>query len=130
LIFIDGNHDAPAPLNDAIICEQLAEADALILFHDLTSRCSSRLGILKAKSGKQSSNNAYYGGSLGMLSQLDISLIRKLTGTYRHICNSILSVGQRSHIDEFREILTLLGYTLLLSEARLFHSTLWQSKSV
>jgi len=32
----DGNHDA-APLNDAIICEQLAEADALILFHDLTS---------------------------------------------------------------------------------------------
>jgi len=31
----DGNHDAPAPLNDD--CEQLAEADALILFHDLTS---------------------------------------------------------------------------------------------
>lgn len=37
LIFIDGNHEAPGPLHDAIICEQLAEADALILFHDLAS---------------------------------------------------------------------------------------------
>ena len=37
LIFIDGNHDAPAPLKDAIVCEQLAESDALILFHDLAS---------------------------------------------------------------------------------------------
>ncbi|MBC1224459.1 class I SAM-dependent methyltransferase [Nostoc sp. UCD121] len=37
LIFIDGNHEAPAPLNDAIICEQFAEADALVLFHDLAS---------------------------------------------------------------------------------------------
>jgi predicted O-linked N-acetylglucosamine transferase (SPINDLY family)/cephalosporin hydroxylase len=37
LIFIDGNHDAPGPLNDAIVCEQLAEADALIFFHDLAS---------------------------------------------------------------------------------------------
>lgn len=37
LIFIDGNHEAPGPLNDAIACEQLAEADALILFHDLAS---------------------------------------------------------------------------------------------
>jgi cephalosporin hydroxylase len=37
LIFIDGNHEAPGPLHDAIICEQLAEKDALILFHDLAS---------------------------------------------------------------------------------------------
>ncbi|WP_375467414.1 CmcI family methyltransferase [uncultured Nostoc sp.] len=37
LIFIDGDHESPGPLNDAIICEQLAEADALILFHDLNS---------------------------------------------------------------------------------------------
>ena len=37
LIFIDGDHDAPGPLNDAIICEQLAETNALILFHDLSS---------------------------------------------------------------------------------------------
>jgi predicted O-linked N-acetylglucosamine transferase (SPINDLY family)/cephalosporin hydroxylase/glycosyltransferase involved in cell wall biosynthesis len=37
LIFIDGNHDAPGPLQDAIICEKLAAEDAIILFHDLAS---------------------------------------------------------------------------------------------
>ncbi|NET60865.1 MAG: tetratricopeptide repeat protein [Symploca sp. SIO2E6] len=37
LIFIDGNHEAAAPLNDAIACEKLATEDALIIFHDLAS---------------------------------------------------------------------------------------------
>ena len=37
LIFIDGDHDAPAPLQDAIACEPLAAEDAIILFHDLAS---------------------------------------------------------------------------------------------
>lgn len=37
LIFIDGNHEAPFPLNDAIVCEKYAEADVMILFHDLSS---------------------------------------------------------------------------------------------
>lgn len=37
LIFIDGNHEAPGPLDDAIACERLADEDALILFHDLAS---------------------------------------------------------------------------------------------
>ena len=37
LIFIDGNHNAPGPLQDAIICEKLAADDAIILFHDLAS---------------------------------------------------------------------------------------------
>lgn len=37
LIFIDGDHEAPAPLYDAIVCEEFAEEDAIILFHDLTS---------------------------------------------------------------------------------------------
>jgi predicted O-linked N-acetylglucosamine transferase (SPINDLY family)/glycosyltransferase involved in cell wall biosynthesis/predicted O-methyltransferase YrrM len=37
LIFIDGNHDAPGPLEDAIACEKLATEDAIILFHDLAS---------------------------------------------------------------------------------------------
>ncbi|MEH2259612.1 hypothetical protein [Nostoc sp.] len=35
VIHIDGNRQAPTPLNDTIICEPLAEDDALILFHDL-----------------------------------------------------------------------------------------------
>ncbi len=37
LIFIDGEHGAPGPLNDAIACEKYAEADAMILFHDLAA---------------------------------------------------------------------------------------------
>ena len=37
LIFIDGNHDTPGPLNDAIACEPLAEDTAMVLFHDLAS---------------------------------------------------------------------------------------------
>lgn len=37
LIFIDGEHGAPGPLNDAIACEKYAEADAMVLFHDLAA---------------------------------------------------------------------------------------------
>lgn len=37
LIYIDGNHDSPAPLQDAQVAEQYAAEDALILFHDLAS---------------------------------------------------------------------------------------------
>ncbi|MEP6485797.1 glycosyltransferase [Microcoleus vaginatus GB2-A3] len=37
LIFIDGEHGEPVPLNDAIVCEKLAEEDAIILFHDLNA---------------------------------------------------------------------------------------------
>ncbi|MCF4969118.1 class I SAM-dependent methyltransferase [Nostoc sp. CMAA1605] len=50
LIFIDGHHETPAPLNDAMICEQFAEPDALILFHDLASPdVGAGLDYLKAK---------------------------------------------------------------------------------
>ncbi len=50
LIFIDGNHEYPGPLNDAIICEELAEEDALILFHDLVSPdVAAGLDYLKQK---------------------------------------------------------------------------------
>ena len=37
LIFIDGNHNFPAPVNDAVICEEYASPDCMILFHDLYS---------------------------------------------------------------------------------------------
>ncbi|HEX8521726.1 MAG TPA: glycosyltransferase [Tepidisphaeraceae bacterium] len=37
LIFIDGNHDRPAPLEDTKACLPFAEQDAAILFHDLAS---------------------------------------------------------------------------------------------
>ncbi len=32
--FIDGNHDSPCPLNDAMNCARYAAADASIVFHD------------------------------------------------------------------------------------------------
>jgi predicted O-methyltransferase YrrM len=37
LIFIDGSHERPAPLNDAKAAHIVAAADALVLFHDLAS---------------------------------------------------------------------------------------------
>lgn len=37
LIFIDGNHERPGPLEDAMACAQLAAPDAAIVFHDLAS---------------------------------------------------------------------------------------------
>jgi predicted O-methyltransferase YrrM len=37
LFFIDGDHEAPAPLRDAMACAAHAEPDALILFHDLAA---------------------------------------------------------------------------------------------
>gem|GEM_PF-1356481 len=35
LVFIDGDHSAPHPLDDTIAAEQYAAADAIMLFHDL-----------------------------------------------------------------------------------------------
>jgi cephalosporin hydroxylase len=37
LIFIDGNHERPGPLEDAMVCAQLAAPDAAIVFHNLAS---------------------------------------------------------------------------------------------
>jgi glycosyltransferase involved in cell wall biosynthesis/predicted O-methyltransferase YrrM len=37
LILIDGDHEGDAPLEDARVAEEVAEADALILFHDLAA---------------------------------------------------------------------------------------------
>ncbi|MEG4317754.1 MULTISPECIES: TylF/MycF/NovP-related O-methyltransferase [unclassified Microcoleus] len=50
LIFIDGEHEGEGPLNDAIACEQLAEKDAIILFHDLAAPAVAKgLDYLKQK---------------------------------------------------------------------------------
>lgn len=37
LIFIDGDHDAPGPLRDAIAAAAFAAADAAVVFHDLAA---------------------------------------------------------------------------------------------
>ncbi|MEG4177126.1 MULTISPECIES: glycosyltransferase [unclassified Microcoleus] len=50
LIFIDGEHGGDGPLNDAIVCEKLAEEDAIILFHDLAAPAVARgLDYLKQR---------------------------------------------------------------------------------
>ncbi len=35
LMFIDGDHEFPGPVRDAVVCERYARPDALILFHDV-----------------------------------------------------------------------------------------------
>lgn len=37
LFFIDGNHEAPGPLHDAMAVAAVAPADALVLFHDVVA---------------------------------------------------------------------------------------------
>src|SRR5262249_11963637 len=37
LVFIDGDHEGTAPVQDAAVCSRYAEADAMILFHDLAA---------------------------------------------------------------------------------------------
>ena len=37
LIFIDGDHEGSAPVVDALVCEEYANKDTWILFHDLAS---------------------------------------------------------------------------------------------
>lgn len=53
LIFIDGDHDAPAPLQDAIACLPFATPDAMIVFHDLASPdVAAGLDYLKSQGWK------------------------------------------------------------------------------
>ena len=50
LIFIDGNHEAPGPIEDAVTCAKYAAPDALILFHDLAAPdVSQGLDYLKSQ---------------------------------------------------------------------------------
>lgn len=42
LLFIDGNHEDSGPYDDAVACETLAEADAMVVFHDLVSPAVGR----------------------------------------------------------------------------------------
>jgi len=37
LVFIDGNHEFPGPVNDAVVCERYCAESSMVLFHDLMS---------------------------------------------------------------------------------------------
>ena len=126
LIFIDGNHESPGPLNDAIACEQLAEADALILFHDLASPdVAQGLDYLKQRGWNtlvyqtmQIMGVAWRGNVEPVSHQPDPKVDWKLP---EHLGNYAVSgFSQESPSDEFLEILNAIRPYTLLSEARLF----------
>jgi len=126
LIFIDGDHEAPGPLNDAIICEQLAEADALILFHDLNSPdVAQGLNYLKQKGWNtmvyqtmQIMGVAWRGNVEPVQHKPDPKVNWNLP---EHLQNySVSGSSTVSPKDEFREIINAVRPYTLLSEARLF----------
>ncbi|NJL67423.1 MAG: glycosyltransferase [Microcoleus sp. SM1_3_4] len=126
LIFIDGNHEAPGPLNDAIICEQVAEEDALILFHDLASPdVAQGLDYFKEKGWNtmvyqtmQIMGVAWRGNVEPVIHQPDPNIDWKLPAHLQHyyVSGSLQDVGT----NEFIEILDTVRPYTLLSEARLF----------
>jgi glycosyltransferase involved in cell wall biosynthesis/predicted O-methyltransferase YrrM len=126
LIFIDGNHEAPGPLNDAIICEQLAEEDALILFHDLASPdVAQGLDYFKEKGWNtmvyqtmQIMGVAWRGNIEPAIHQPDPKIDWKLPTHLQHY--SVSGSLQSVPTEEFGEILNTVRQYTLLSEARLF----------
>jgi predicted O-methyltransferase YrrM len=126
LIFIDGNHEAPAPLNDAIICEQLALSDALILFHDLASPdVAQGLDYLKEKGWNtmvyhtmQIMGVAWRGNVEPVIHQPDAKIDWRLPPHLKDyfVSGSIQPVAE----DKFGKILRTVRPYTLLSEAKLF----------
>ena len=52
-IFVDGDHEGDAPLNDVIACEPYATPDSAMMFHDLASPYVARaVSYLKSKGWK------------------------------------------------------------------------------
>ncbi|MEG4866674.1 MULTISPECIES: glycosyltransferase [unclassified Microcoleus] len=135
LIFIDGNHESPGPLNDAIACEQLAEADAMIVFHDLASPdVAQGLDYLKQRGWNtlvyqtmQIMGVAWRGNVEPVSHQPDPKVYWKLPEHLQHYSVSGLS---KDYPDgEFGEIINAVKPYTLLSEARLF-SLYSQAKQV
>lgn len=126
LIFIDGDHEEPGPLHDAIACEQLAEADAMIVFHDLNSPdVAQGLDYLKQRGWNtlvyqtmQIMGVAWRGNVEPVRHQPDPKVYWKLPEHLQHYSVSGLS---KDYPDgEFGEIINAVRPYTLLSEARLF----------
>ncbi|MCM0593241.1 MAG: class I SAM-dependent methyltransferase [Gloeotrichia echinulata IR180] len=126
LIFIDGNHEAPAPLKDTIIAEQFAEADALILFHDLASPdVGEGLDYLKEKGWNtmvyqtmQIMGVAWRGNVEPLIHQPDTNINWHLPPHLQKyaVSGAIETVTE----DKFAEILKVVRPYTFLSEAKLF----------
>jgi predicted O-methyltransferase YrrM len=125
LIFIDGSHDAPCPLNDAMICEQFAEADALILFHNLNlPDVAQGLDYLKEKGWNimiyqtmQIMGVAWRGNIEPVQHQPDPKVSWNLP---KHLQSYYVNELSTDSANEFLEILTAIRPYTLLGEIRLF----------
>ncbi|MEH2377969.1 MAG: TylF/MycF/NovP-related O-methyltransferase [Nostoc sp.] len=125
LIFIDGSHEAPSSLNDAIICEQFAESDALILFHNLNvPDVAQGLDYLKQKGWNtmiyqtmQIMGVAWRGNIEPVLHQPDPKVNWSLPD---HLENYSVSELSTDLVNEFIEIITTIRHYTLLGEIRLF----------
>ncbi|MEH2063959.1 MAG: TylF/MycF/NovP-related O-methyltransferase [Nostoc sp.] len=125
LFFIDGSHEAPCPLNDAMICEQFAEPDALILFHDLNAPdVAQGLDYLKQNGWNtmiyqtmQIMGVAWRGNVEPVQHQPDPDINWSLP---EHLKNYYVSELSTDSVNEFLEIITAIRPYTLLGEARLF----------
>lgn len=123
LIFIDGEHGAPGPLNDAISCEKYAEADAMILFHDLTAPdVAQGLDYLKDRGWRtmiyqtmQIMGVAWRGNVQPVAHQCDPKVAWTLPKHLEHY-----TVSDRQFLEDFRQLLRTVRPYTMLSEARLF----------
>ncbi|ERT04472.1 glycosyl transferases group 1 family protein [Lyngbya aestuarii BL J] len=126
LIFIDGDHEAPGPLEDAMTCEKYAEDDAIILFHDLASPdVAQGLDYLRDQGWNtmvyqtmQIMGVAWRGNVKPVMHQPDIRVNWQLPAHLQGY--TISNLSQDFSANEFREILKIVRPYTLLSEERLF----------
>ncbi|NJL88701.1 MAG: macrocin O-methyltransferase [Coleofasciculaceae cyanobacterium SM2_1_6] len=125
LIFIDGNHEVPGPLEDAIACAQFAAPDAMILFHDLAAPAVAQgLDYLKSQGWQtmvyqtmQIMGVAWRGNVQPVSHQPDPSISWQLPVHLQHY--DVSGLGNFD-LEEFKELVNQVQPFTLLSEMRLY----------
>ncbi len=130
LIFIDGDHDAPGPLKDAMICERYVEPDAIILFHDLASPdVGQGLDYLKQLGWEtmiyqtmQVMGVAWRGQVEPVIHAPDPQVSWQLPDHLsRHpVSNGSTTLGDAREMEEFNHLLSIVRPYTLLSQSRLW----------
>lgn len=125
LIFIDGNHEVPGPLEDAIACAQFAAPDAMILFHDLAAPAVAQgLDYLKSQGWQtmvyqtmQIMGVAWRGNVQPVAHQPDPEVNWQLPAHLQHY--DVSGLGNFD-LEEFKELVNQVRPFTLLSEMRLY----------